>query len=511
MTTLPQRPLGMFPALTLALALATPLAAAGTTNLPGRAVRLPGGAADSDLAGAAGVSGVNGLRGGAMLRKAMPEGFGWTFDWFSGFLTGPEHRWRLTRGRTPAAGVLVWFQGSSLWENHRATIVTTAVVLGVQSLLIASLLLTRRRNREMTESLDLAADAAGIGLWHRQAGSDRITATTRWREIYGLPASGPLTLTEVMALLHPDDRPGMVAAIEQSARDFQAFALEHRIIQPGGGVRWLATHGRCDHSGGGTEIRGASLDITGRREAAALNARQRQELAHLSRVSSLGVLSGSLAHELNQPLAIILSNAQAAEFMLESDTPDLQELRAIIRDIVREDRRAGEVIQRLRSLLRRGETVRQPFDLNETVREVLRLTHSDLIARGVTVTTSFPDPLPQAVADRVHVQQVLLNLITNACDAMAGNPPSARVLTIESEGGLRECTVAVHDRGIGLPDDTEKLFEAFHSTKAHGLGMGLAICRTLISAHEGRLWAQSRPGGGATFLMALPNLQPSVP
>jgi C4-dicarboxylate-specific signal transduction histidine kinase len=430
--------------------------------------------------------------------------------WLDGLRIGPDLQWRATRGKALSASVLVWFDGSNLWENHRTSILIISGVVGVQSLLIANLLMTRRRTREMTESLDLAADAAGIGLWHRQAGSDLITATGRWREIYGLPPTGPLTLTEVLALLHPDDRPGMVAAIEQSARDFQPFALEHRIIQPGGQVRWLATHGRCDQNGGGTEIRGASLDITGRREAAALNARQRQELAHLSRVSSLGVLSGSLAHELNQPLGIILSNAQAAEYMLESDTPDLEELRAIIRDIVREDRRAGEVIQRLRSLLRRGETVRQPFDLNETVREVLRLTHSDLIARGVTVTTTFGNAVPQAVADRVHVQQVLLNLITNACDAMAENPPRERVLTIESGGGLRESTVSVHDCGSGLPDDTEKIFEAFHSTKAHGLGMGLAICRTLISAHNGRLWAQSRPGGGATFHMALPNLQPSL-
>lgn len=419
-------------------------------------------------------------------------------------------RWAGVRERRVPAGVLGWFQNSNLWETHRTTIVVTAVVLALQSVLIASLLVTRRRNREMHLSLDLAADAAGIGLWQRPAGSDRITATGRCREIYGLPPTGDLTLTGVLDLMHPDDRPGMVAAIEQSAREGQPFALEHRIIQPGGSVRWLATHGRCERSGGGTEIRGASLDITGRHEAAAVTARQQQELAHLSRVSSLGVLSGSLAHELNQPLAIILSNAQAAEFMLESESPDLEELRAIIADIVREDRRAGEVIQRLRSLLRRGETVRQAFDLHETVREVLRLTHSDLIARGVTVTTRFGNAPAPALADRVHVQQVMLNLITNACDAMAGNAPGNRVLVIESVAGPHESLISVHDCGTGLPEDSEKLFEAFHSTKAHGLGMGLAICRTLVSAHKGRLWAQPRPGGGATFLMSLPTFQPSL-
>ncbi len=186
-------------------------------------------------------------------------------------------------------------------------------------------------------------------------------------------------------------------------------------------------------TGARTEGKGVTIDITERREAAVTTELQRQELAHLSRVSSLGVLSGALAHELSQPLGIILSNAQAAQFPLESEAPDVEELQAIVTDIIKEDRRAGDVIKRLRALLRRGETAPRPIGVNENVREVLRLTHSDLISRGATVTTRVTEPLPRVMAESVQLQQVLLNLIVNACDAMAGNATSERRLLIETD------------------------------------------------------------------------------
>jgi two-component system, LuxR family, sensor kinase FixL len=220
-------------------------------------------------------------------------------------------------------------------------------------------------------------------------------------------------------------------------------------------------------------------------------------------VASLGVLSGALAHELNQPLGIILSNAQAAQHLLSNQHPDLDELKAILEDIVSEDRRAGDVIKRLRVLLRRGESTLEPIDVNENIKEVLRLTRSDFIRRGVAVVCQFSDDLPAATSDRVQLQQVLLNLITNACDAMETNLPMDRLVTLSTFFKENEICLAVQDRGVGLPEDVEAMFKPFHTTKAHGLGMGLAICRSLVAAHGGRLWAEPNPDRGATFYVAL--------
>ena len=195
----------------------------------------------------------------------------------------------------------------------------------------------------------------------------------------------------------------------------------------------------------------------------------------------LSALSGSLAHELSQPLTSILSNAQAGQRFMSQDPPDLVELRAIFADIVSADRRAGEIIERLRTMLRRGEVALQPVSVNESLEELLRLTRSDLIARGVSVSNLTTGDLPPAMTDRVQLQQVLLNLIVNACDAMESNPPEDRNLTLTTFIAQNEMRIGVLDCGVGLPDDVETLFQPFHTTKDGGLGMGLSICRTLVT------------------------------
>ena len=227
-------------------------------------------------------------------------------------------------------------------------------------------------------------------------------------------------------------------------------------------------------------------------------------MPHLSRVDTLGVLSGSLAHELNQPLGIILSNAQAAQRMLAQEHPDLGELRDILNDIISEDRRAGDVIKRLRALLQRGETQSQRLEINECLNEVLCLVRGDLIGREVAIECALTDPLPPVIMDRVQLQQVILNLIVNACDAMESLPPDQRRLTVRTELCHQQVQLAVQDRGCGLPPDAEPLFQPFHTTKPHGLGLGLAICRAIVTAHRGRIWGEPGPGGGAIFRVALP-------
>ena len=232
--------------------------------------------------------------------------------------------------------------------------------------------------------------------------------------------------------------------------------------------------------------------------------RHREELAHVVRVVNLSELSGSIAHELNQPLAIILSNAQAAQRMLAHPAPDLEEVRSILADIVHEDRRAGQVIQRLRALLKRGEIDLVPVSLNAIATEVLQLAHTNLNARGMEVITALYPDLPEVRGDSVQLQQVLLNLLLNAADAMSGNPPDKRRLYVSTSVNHGWVRLSVRDEGVGLPADIEGIFRPFFTTKAQGLGMGLAICRSITSAHGGRLSAEPQEGSGASFHLELP-------
>jgi C4-dicarboxylate-specific signal transduction histidine kinase len=227
---------------------------------------------------------------------------------------------------------------------------------------------------------------------------------------------------------------------------------------------------------------------------------------HLSRVAVLGELTGALAHELNQPLTAILSNAQAAQRFLAQQPVCLSEVHEILKDIVDEDKRAGEVIRRLRALLTKGETQLQPLDLNEVVSEVLELARADCASRDVTLQPEFAPSLPAVRGDRIQLQQVLLNLIVNACDAMKDCDPCDRRITIATavhhDGAVQ---VSVIDSGHGIPENQlNRLFDPFYTTKSQGLGLGLTICRSIIAAHGGKLWAMNNCGGGAQLCVSLP-------
>ena len=254
-------------------------------------------------------------------------------------------------------------------------------------------------------------------------------------------------------------------------------------------------------------------DIGERRRLERESAMHRDELAHLSRVALLAELSGSLAHELNQPLTAILSNAQAATRFLAMSPPDLEEVRVSLANIVDSDRRAGEVIRRLRAMLRREAPDHRPMDVNEVVLDVLRIIRSDLLNRNTEVALELAPDLQPVLGDRIQLQQVLLNLVMNGCDAMADVPLHERELVVTTldrgEGGVE---IAVADCGRGIPEaDREHIFSPFVTTKRDGMGLGLAVCRTIIDSHRGRLWAEGNDGGGATLRMSLPAIEPAVP
>ena len=232
----------------------------------------------------------------------------------------------------------------------------------------------------------------------------------------------------------------------------------------------------------------------------------RRDLAHASRLAIVGELTASIAHEINQPLGAILSNADAAEMLLESTPAALDEVRQILHDIRKDDLRASEVILHLRALLRKRELEMQPLDLNVVTSEVLTLVHAESLRRGIVMETDLAVNLPAVRGDKVHLQQVLLNLVLNGMEAMADIPEAKRlaVRTLVNENGCVE--IAVTDAGSGIPPDRlRSLFDPFFSTKKEGMGLGLSIARSLVEAHGGRIWAENNVGGGATFRFTVPS------
>jgi PAS domain S-box-containing protein len=281
--------------------------------------------------------------------------------------------------------------------------------------------------------------------------------------------------------------------------------LECREASVGDSAWFEVSFERLRRAEGGAVI--TRTDVTARKRAEADARNQRQQLTHLSRAAVLGQLSGAFAHELKQPLTSILGNAEAGLRILRKERPDTVELREILEDIVQEDERAAQVIQRLRALLGKGESLHAPVELNDVVRESVELTHSEFITRNVVATLHMDPTLPLVLADRVQMQQVVLNLLMNACEAMVGTPLAKRQAIISTRflaaGEAAEVTVRDYGQGIA-PGDSERIFQPFVTTKTHGLGLGLAICRSVAEAHHGVLWGENSPDGGAVFHIKIP-------
>jgi two-component system, LuxR family, sensor kinase FixL len=483
---------------------------------------------------------------------------------------------------------------------------------------------------ETRERMELAVNAADLGMWMWDVARDDIWITDKGRTMFGFGASEKLNLDRFKNVLHPEDRERVLEAVENTLRTGAHYAAEYRVMLPEGQLRWVAGWGQAEFGRDGQPVRmrGAALDITKRKQAeeqfrlvveaapsamimvnaegciALVNtqaeavfgyarqellgrpietlvpkrfrsqhieyrhgylgdararpmgaerelfglrkdgtevpieiglnpihtadgllvlasiidiserkqaeleaARQRNEMAHLSRVTTVGELSGSLAHELNLPLGAILSNAQAAQRMLANGKTDLAELREILNEIVSEDKHAGEVVHRLRLWLQKGEVQQHSLSINKVVRDVLKLIRTDLINQNVIVTIQLARNLPAVIGDSVQLQQVLVNLVVNACDAMAECDARERRLLIRTrvDGSESAVIVSVIDMGGGVPEEKlEQIFEPFFTTKEKGMGLGLSVCRSIITAHHGKLWATNNADGGATFNFTVP-------
>jgi two-component system, LuxR family, sensor kinase FixL len=363
--------------------------------------------------------------------------------------------------------------------------------------------------RETQKRMELAASAAELGMWMWDIVRNEIWITDKGRALFGLAPSEKIDFNRFRNMLHPEDRESVLQVLENSLRTGAEYRAEYRAVLPNGQIRWIAGRGHVEFNTDGQPVRmrGASLDITKRKQAELETARHRNEMAHLSRVTMLGELSGSIAHELTQPLSAILSNAQAAQRVLASGDADLAELRQILDEVVSEDKRASEVIRRLRLWLKKGEVQQHSLRINKVVRDVLKLIRTDLISQNVTVATELARNLPTVTGDPIQLQQILLNLVVNACDAMTDcNTPERRLLIRTGiENGSSAVVVSVTDQGTSIPEEKmEQIFEPFFTTKAKGMGLGLSICRTIIAAHRGKLWVTNNTDRGATFHFSLP-------
>ena len=361
---------------------------------------------------------------------------------------------------------------------------------------------------EIEERMRLAVEGVDFGIWIRDLARNEIWATDKWRVLFGFPETERLEFDHILQRLHPEDRDAVRLVLEKATEGDGSDEAEFRVVLPSGEVRWIGSRARVEFDGAGKPIlvRGVSHDITGRKDAEQETQNLRREIAHVGRISMMGQLASALAHEINQPLGAILRNAEAAEVFLQNASPDLDEIRAILADIRNDDQRAGNVIDRMRGLLKRQDLDKRPVDVGDLVSEVTALVRSDAAARKVKLDEKVPEDLPLVRGDRVHLQQVLLNLILNGMDSLNGMDKKSRRVSVTAHlNGAQTVEIAVSDTGCGIPaDKLAHIFDPFFTTKANGMGMGLPISRKIIEAHNGRLWAENRNEGGASFRFTLP-------
>jgi len=331
------------------------------------------------------------------------------------------------------------------------------------------------------------------------------------KELYQLfevdPADAALSLELIGARIQCEDLPSFHEMIERARNGVSDFEFEHRLRLPDNSVKYLRVVARrtCDQEGQ-LEYIGAVQDVTHRRHTEEAIATLRTELARAARVTSLGVLTAAIAHEVNQPLAGIVTNASTCRRMLAVDPPDVEGARETARRTIRDAERASEVIKRLRALFCKKGATSESVDLNEAIREVVALSLSEFERNNVIVRTELAGGLPPVRGDRVQLQQVILNLFLNASDAMSGVDDRPRQLVIRTERAEQDrVRLSVRDTGVGFePQAADRLFDAFYTTKSSGMGIGLSVSRCIIESHKGRLWATPNDGPGATFSFSIP-------
>jgi PAS domain S-box-containing protein len=399
-----------------------------------------------------------------------------------------EYRWFLIRAaplRDESGNVVRWYGIATDIEDHK------------------------RAEQALRRSEAYLADAQRMsrtGSWaFNVANRAVIHASEESRRMYGFdPAAGMPAWDEWVSRLHPEDREGTIAAIERAIRERADLEFEYRVVHPDGTIKHIQNVGHpvLSSLGDVIEVVGTSIDMTERKRAEEAQA----ALAHVNRVATMGQLTASIAHEVNQPLAGTHTAAQAGLRWLAADPPNLEEVRKALDGIVENARRVGEIIGRIRAFAKKAPPRKERLDVNEAVGEVVALTLGEARKNGIRAQMQLTEHLPLVEGDRVQLQQVMLNLVVNAIEATSevGDGPRELLITT-AQGDRGGVLVAVRDSGPGLnPEHLEHAFDAFYTTKSGGMGMGLAICRSIIESHGGRLWAAPNSPRGAVFQFTVP-------
>jgi PAS domain S-box-containing protein len=366
----------------------------------------------------------------------------------------------------------------------------------------------RRSEAYLTEGQRLSH--TGSWAWDVARG-EIVHRSQEYSRLFGFdPEAGPRTLETILQRIHPDDRGRVRETWDRVARERSDYEMDYRVALPGGVVKYIhgVGHPVFNPAGDLIEFIGTSIDVTERKRAEEEREKLRQaqaDLAHVSRVTTMGELTASLAHEIKQPIAAAITDANTCLRWLARDEPDLEEARAAAHRVVKDATRASEIVSHVRLLFKKGASEREEVDVNEIIREMLVLLHNEITRYSIAIRADLAADLPQVMGDRVQLQQVIMNLILNSIEAMK-DANGTRELAIESrpaENG--HLLVAVSDTGVGLPpQQVEQIFNAFFTTKLQGTGMGLSISRSIVESHEGHLWAAANSPRGASFFITLP-------
>ena len=419
-------------------------------------------------------------------------------------------RWGIGADALPSDSVLL-FPPPNLWRDHADEIALLGLVFLLQAFALAWLLLERRRRRrsergwaESKQQLQLAIDAAGLGFWSWARQSKECWLSVQVASWLGLEGAGPHSeLQTVLQAVHPDDRQALVAQFNAALDAGGAFHFRCRV-QGGDSPRHIESWGTPTETG--AAVFGVSLDVTSRVQSEQEQSRQRSEIAHLTRVGMLGQLSGALAHELNQPLSAIQSNAEALRLQIKAGRYAKAEALATLDDVIDENQRAAAIIRRLHALFRREPEQYQPIELDSVLRAVARLIRTELVTHGIAFDYQPASSALTVCGDEIQLQQVLLNLLLNAQQAMLGATESPRLQLRTERVGADKVDICVVDNGPGAGHDLQQLFEPFYSTRSGGLGMGLALSRSIAEAHGGTLTAEPAIDTGLCLRLRLPTV-----
>ncbi|MEH2478548.1 PAS domain S-box-containing protein [Nitrobacteraceae bacterium AZCC 2146] len=414
---------------------------------------------------------------------------------------GQTHSWEIRKVRK---------DGSALWVRENAKAVRRSDNRLI--VLIACEDITERRETEnaLRQSETYLAEAQRLshtGSFGWRTATGEIIWSEETFRIFGYDKAPSVNIDMVIQRIHPDDRALAQQTIDRASSDGKDFDHGYRLLMPDSSVKYVHAVARAvKDASGSIAFVGAVTDVTARKRAEEELHEAQADLAHVTRVTALGELTASIAHEVNQPLAAVVTNAAACLRWLDHETPNLDEARSTVKSIINDGNRAGEVIQRVRALVNKTSDQKVPLHINEVVNEVIILVQHELLSHRVSLRMELAPALPVVIADRIQLQQVILNLVINGVEAMQSVTDRPRELMIRThQDEALKILVTVKDGGVGIDaENADRLFNAFFTTKSNGMGMGLSICRSIVDAHGGRLSASSNVGPGATFQFTLP-------